>query len=147
MKTWLADRSPWVLATSFGVNLFFVGLIGATVAFGVMRGPSGPPAVRLMMKQAGPEATPLFEQALNDRQAEIEQARARYRRAKAELKTVLTTDSVDPDALRTALEGRTAARTAVHTELNAVFLQVAPALPLETRERLVKHSRRRNPPR
>lgn len=145
MKTWLADRSPWALAASLGVNLFFVGLIGATVAFGAMRGPSGPPAVKWMMKQAGPEAAPLFEQALNERQTEIQQARANYRRAKAELKTALTTDIVDQDALRLALEGRTAARSAVHAEMNEVFLKVASNLPLETRERLVKHSKRQNP--
>ena len=145
MKTWLADRSPWVLAASLGLNLFFVGLIGATVSFGLMRGPSGPPAVQLMMKQAGPEAAPLFEQALNDRQAEIRQARADYRRAKSELKTALTAETVDREALRAALEGRTAASSAVHAELNAVFLHVAPNLPLETRERLVRHSKRRNP--
>lgn len=147
MKSWLADRSPWVLATSLGVNLFLIGLIGATVAFGVMRGPSGPPAVQWMMKRAGGDSAPLFEQALAERDAEIKQARQGYRVAKQELRAVLASEVVDPEALRQALNGRTDARTAVHRELNEVFLKVAPSLPLDARERLITHTKNRNPPR
>ena len=141
---WFRNRSPWFLVASLAANLFFVGLITAAVFIGPLHSLSSSPPVRWMMKAAGPEAAPAIKRVMGAREAEMRQARDAYRVAKAEMRSEMTAKVVDPERLRDALTRRTAARAAMLTLYDEVFVEVAPELSLDARQRMTERRWRRN---
>ena len=144
MTSWFTRNRTWILAASIGINLFFVGLVGSTLIFGAFRGPGGPPSVRWMMKTADAEARPIIDSATAARRDELETARAAYRASKAQVKTAFTAETVDVEALRRALQANTDARVVLSNATAEIFIDVAPQLSLETRQKIAKRTRRRN---
>lgn len=141
---WLADRSPWWLAVSLAANLFFVGLIGAALAFGPLGNPRGAPPIHRIMKAADPEARPLIEAATAARKDEIARTSIAYRAARAEFTAAMTEETVDPARLRAAIVERNMARQAMRAVLADVFVEVAPNLPQDVRRRMAERRWRKD---
>lgn len=141
---WLSTRSPWWLAASLAANLFFVALIGSALAFGPFsHHRSGPPPVRWIIKAAGPEARPAIDAAMDRHSEAIKAARRGHKAAKERFKQALVAETVDPEELRRAIAGRDASRQKYRDILREVFVEVAPGLPQELRQKIADRPWRR----
>lgn len=134
---WFDQPRPWLLLGSLAANLFFVGLIAATVIFAPPHG-GGPPPLRFLMHKAGPEAQPVIEQAMEAREPEMRAAAKTYRDAKEAVRGLMTADRVDQAALRQALGAQREARARLSVLMDDAYAEILPKLSPETRREMAE---------
>ena len=136
---WFDQPRPMILLASIAANLFFVGLITATLAFGPGRehGPP-PPPIRHLVEAAGPEAQPAFERAMAKRRDEFRAASEAMHSARSDFRDLLAAETLGATELGLALEANQAARAQLRRAMNDVYLEVLPTLSLEARKAMAE---------
>jgi|GEM_PF-1756189 len=140
---WFQQPRPVILFASLVANLFFAGLI----ATAVIQRPPPPeppsPSVRYLMKAAGPEVKPLFEDAFAARREDMDAARAALREARVAFEAALRSDPLDVEALRASLDARREAGRDLRRVFDEVYLDVVPTLTPDARREMADMRRPR----
>lgn len=139
-----SKRPSWPLLVSIGINLVLAGLLGGLLLnLGQQTNPTWPHSVDSVKSSLSRESRQAVREAFRDARGRSSHTRESREQMRANLYQVLTAETFDPEAAKSAFAAMRESETALQAAMQSHLIEKMAVMSQEERTRLAERLHRR----